>query len=70
VELLRYDLNHFAALVLATLSADAMRQGAFVAAGAFRGDGSGQVVVGAAGGGAALGVTSFRIRHLLVLLTA
>src|ERR1039457_3667576 len=59
--------DHFAALVLAALLADAVGQLALVAVGALGGAGRGQEVVAAPLGGALLGMAAFRIRHCGVL---
>jgi hypothetical protein len=59
------DFDHFAAglAVLAALGANTMGELRLKAMGAIGEAGDAQGVVSAAGGGAALGVTSFRIRH-------
>ena len=57
------DCEDFAALILSTLLADAVRQLALVAIGTLRGTGWSEEVVAAAFGGTLLGVAAFRIRH-------
>src|SRR5678815_1958462 len=59
------DLNHFAALVLAAVRANAMGQLGFVAVGAVGHSGAGQVIMGPPHGGPPLGMSSFWIWHLL-----
>jgi hypothetical protein len=61
------DFNHFAALVLAAMRAGAMRELGFVAIGALGVAQDAQMIVSPARGGALLGMSSFRIRHLGVL---
>ena len=56
-------LKVLAALVLPTFFADAVRQNALAAVGAAGHAGGGKEVMGAALGGALLGVASFRIGH-------
>src|SRR5687767_7384654 len=58
-----FDFHHFAAFVMAAFSAGSMRELALVAIRAFRKRGAREVVVCAAGSGAALGMASFWIRH-------
>ena len=62
------DFDDFAALVLAALRAGAMRQFRLVAVRALRRSGQAQVIVRAAGRGAPLGMSTFRIRHRFFLL--
>jgi hypothetical protein len=57
------DFDYFAALVIATARAGAMRQLLFVALGALRDAGAGQAVMSSASGGAALRVAALGIRH-------
>jgi hypothetical protein len=64
------DLDHFAALILTAMRAGAMRKLGFVAIGAFGVAQGAQMVMSTARGGALLGVSSFRIRHLVFLVTA
>jgi hypothetical protein len=64
VELLFSDFDDFAAFIFSAVRANAMGQFGLVAIGALGQNGPAQRVVRAAGGGAALGVTSFWIRHL------
>jgi hypothetical protein len=61
------DLDHFTALVLAAMRAGAMWKLRFVAIGALGVAEHAQMIVSASRGGALLGVSSFRIRHLVVL---
>ena len=59
------DFDDFAALVLAALRAGAMGEFRLVAVGALGHAGHTEVIMSAAGGSPALGVSAFRIRHLL-----
>jgi hypothetical protein len=61
------DFDHFAALVLAAMRTGAMRKLGFVAIGALGVAEHAQMIVSPPGGGALLGVSSFWIRHLVVL---
>jgi hypothetical protein len=61
------NLDHFAAFVAAAMRAGAMRKLGFVAIGALGVAKHAQMVVRPARGGALLGVSSFGIRHLVVL---
>jgi hypothetical protein len=63
-QLLRSSFNDFAAFVLATVRANAMRNLRFVAVGAFGMRGLAQGIVCAARLGPLVGVSSFRIGHL------
>ena len=65
VGLLFGDFDDFTALVLAALRAGAVRQLRLVAVRALGDAGQAQVIVRAAGRGAPLGVSTFRIRHLV-----
>ncbi len=64
------DFDHFAAFVLAAMRAGAMGKLRFVAIGALGMAEHTQVVVSPSGGGALLGVSSFWIRHLVILLNS
>jgi hypothetical protein len=61
------NLNHFAAFIAAAMRTGAMWEFRFVAIGALGMAEGAQMVVSPAGGGALLGVSSFRIRHLIFL---
>jgi len=61
------DFNHFAAFVLATMRTGAMWKLRFVAIGALGVAEHAQMIVSPASGGALLGVSSFWIRHLVIL---
>src|SRR5579863_2556883 len=61
------DFDHFAALVFAAMRTHAMRDLGFMAVGALGHDGGTQRIVGPAGRGAALGMSSFWIGHGLSL---
>jgi hypothetical protein len=61
------DFDHFAAFVLAAVRTGAMRKLRFVAIGALRVAEHAQMIVSPARGGALFGVSSFWIRHLVVL---
>jgi hypothetical protein len=61
------DFDHFAALVLAAMRAGAMWKLRFVAIGALSVAEHAQMIVSPASGGALFGVSSFWIRHLVVL---
>jgi hypothetical protein len=61
------NLNYFAAFIAATMRAGAVRKFGFVAVGALGAAGDLEMVVGPAGGGALLGVSAFRIWHILSL---
>jgi hypothetical protein len=61
------DFDHFAALVAAAMRTGAVRKLRFVAIGALGVAEHAQMVVSPARGGALLGVSSFWIRHLVVL---
>jgi len=66
-QLFLYDFDHFAALVLSAMRAHTVRQLGLMAVGTL-GEARGfQGVVGAAGAGALLGVSTFRIRHISIL---
>ena len=60
---LLFDLKNFAALVVAALGAGAVRQFLLVAVGTLGEREPGERVMGAASGGALLGVSAFWIRH-------
>jgi hypothetical protein len=62
------NLNHFAAFIAATMWAGAVRELGFVAIGALGAAGDLEMVMGPAGGGALLGVSAFRIWHILSLI--
>jgi hypothetical protein len=57
------DFDHFAALVETAARAGAMGQLLLMALGALGDAGAGQPIMGATGGGAALGVAALGIRH-------
>jgi len=59
------NLDHFAALVAATVRTGAVRKLRFVAIGALGVAEHAQMVVSPARGGSLLGVSAFRIRHLI-----
>jgi hypothetical protein len=61
------DFNYFAALVLAAMRTGAMRKLRFVAIGALGVAEHAQMIVSPPGGSTLLGVSSFWIRHLVVL---
>jgi hypothetical protein len=61
------NLDHFAAFVAATMWTGAVRKLRFVAIGALGAAGYLQMVVRPARGGALLGVSSFRIWHVVSL---
>ena len=61
------NLDHFAAFVAAAMRAGAVGKLRLVAIGALGAAGDLQMVVGPAGGGALLGVSAFRIWHVLSL---
>jgi hypothetical protein len=61
------NLNHFTALIAAAMRTGAVWKLRFVAIGALGAAGDLQMVVRPACGGALLGVSSFRIRHLMFL---
>jgi len=62
--LLLGDFDHFTSFITPTMRADAMRQFWFMTVWALRCSGDAQRIVGAAGGGTLLGVSSFWIGHL------
>jgi len=58
------NLNYFAAFIAATMRTGAVRKLGFVAIGALGAAGDLEMVMGPACGGALLGVSAFRIRHI------
>jgi hypothetical protein len=61
------NLNYFAAFIAAAMRTGAVRELGFVAIGALGAAGDFQMVVRPAGRGALLGVSAFRIWHVLSL---
>lgn len=61
--LLFSNLNYFAAFIFTTMRAHAVRQLGFVTVRAFRYNGPAQRIMGPPRGSAALGMSSFGIRH-------
>jgi hypothetical protein len=61
------DLDHFTAFITAAMRAGAVGKLRFVAIGAFGAPSNAQMIVSPARGGALLGVSAFRIRHLVFL---
>jgi hypothetical protein len=61
------NLDHFPAFIAAAMRTGAVREFGFVAIGALGAAGDLEMVMGPAGGGALLGVSAFRIWHILSL---
>jgi hypothetical protein len=61
------DFNHFAALILTAMRTGAMGKLRFVAIGALGVAEHAQMIVSPSGGSALFGVSSFWIRHLVIL---
>jgi len=61
------NLNHFAAFIAAAMRTGTVREFGFVAIGALGAASDLEMVMGPAGGGALLGVSAFRIWHILSL---
>lgn len=68
MSLLSGSFDDFAALILTALHADAVGDLGFIAIGALRGSGLPQGIMGAARCGALSGMSSFRIRHFVLLV--
>jgi hypothetical protein len=62
------NLNYFAAFIAAAMRTGAVRELGFVAIGALGAASDLEMVMGPASGGALLGVSAFRIWHILSLI--